>query len=147
MLFTCYSFLTLYNADPVIVQGPVSQAAVVEEAVELSCIANYTDTIEWLKDGSLVSSSLTVVAVETEDDDVLQSILSFNATLIDSGEYVCNASNGFGYVLSNTATITILCKSNTQLFSLSLSLSPSLILFLLSLLPLSLPHNKMIECA
>ena len=105
-----YLYCPYHLIAPIIIQGPQSQTAVVQDTIVLTCIANYTDTIEWFKDGDSLPSSAAIEVVE-ESDDVLRSILSFNATLEDgNSNYSCNASSMLDYVVSDNATITILCK-------------------------------------
>ena len=151
-------FLCNYNVGnsvaPTITNAPLNHMVTEGESVTLQCTATGTPspTISWLKDGDAIESSSEVTIVSTPGTSTLTitSVLASNL-----GEYACVATNGGGSV-SATATIAFTGKRcftiiqtyyslSSPSFTLSSTVTLSLLLCLLSLLPRPHPSIKGIE--
>ena len=112
----CYSFIYkkdcfIVTDEPEITAHPGSVAETEGNNVTLSCnaAANPAPTISWIRDGSLVNSTINSRISFSEDN---KQLTITNVSRTDNGEYQCVAENRVGSDTSKSASLDVQCKFN-----------------------------------
>ena len=110
----CVSTLFFFSIPvPTIIEHPQSISRVFGDTGSLTCVANLSDLLlfKWYKNGNLVDMDVNITEIEFLGEDRVKSELIITSLVLsDAGNYTCNVSNKYGFVISAEAMLTVLCK-------------------------------------
>ena len=106
-------FFSIPLPVPTIIEHPQSISRVFGDSGSLTCVANLSDLLlfKWYKNGNLVDMDVNITETEFLGEDRVKSELIITSLVLsDAGNYTCNVSNKYGFVISAEAMLTVLCK-------------------------------------